>query len=88
MTTTKLAIEFSRLLGKELGELMDDVIAENRAQPEYCSSHDYCDANMIMAEAFENTYGRFPIIEPMGGDMDLMNEAWDKAKQSDFYTND
>lgn len=86
MTTKKLAIEFSRLLGIELGELIDDVIAENRVYSKYCSSHDYCDANMIMAEAFENTYKRFPDIQPMSDDMALMSQAWEMAKQNEFYT--
>lgn len=44
-----------------------------------CASHDYCDANMPMAAAFESVMGRpaLPDDGPMSDDdMRLWNEAW------------
>lgn len=48
--------------------------------PHICHSHDYCDANMAMAEAFKAITGR----EPDGDDADdadniLWSKAWDIA---------
>lgn len=45
-----------------------------------CWSHDYCDANMTMAAAFQLIFGREPDVsdEP---DTALINAAWDRALQ-------
>lgn len=46
-----------------------------------CASHDYCDANMAMLEAFQSTFGADPRIADQadgreGPDIALWNAAW------------
>lgn len=56
-----------------------------------CHSHDYCDANMEMLVAFEETYGRNPLDGrgDEGGmneaDTQLWNDAWTVAKAAEFF---
>lgn len=51
----------------------------NRLQvdPRICHSHDHCDANMAMAEAFESVTGHTPDGED--ADTALWNKAWELA---------
>lgn len=58
------------------------------ADSSFCASHDFCDANMAMARAFEV----LGIPDPVGGEgeekdaaTDLWNEAWAIAKR-DYLT--
>ena len=51
-----------------------------QADPKICHSHDYCDANMAMAEAFESVVGRVPSGED--ADNSLWNAAWEIAMPS------
>ncbi len=46
-----------------------------------CASHDFCDANIAMEDAFKRAFGREPNLEN-NGDIDLWNEAWDVAKKN------
>jgi hypothetical protein len=51
-----------------------------------CASHDYCDANMAMLDAFQSTFGAEPRIadQPDGGqgpDIALWNAAWSLASK-------
>jgi hypothetical protein len=59
-----------------------------------CHSHDFCDANMAMDEAFTKVLGRqyvfFNDEEPETEkqneiDADLINAAWSMAKANKFY---
>ena len=101
-TTEQLANEFSRLLAEEIGpeDLNFGVRVLNRLDPRYantnaCASHDFCDANEVMSEAFKNLTG----VEPdrtnpaldgkyMPGMSDevgkLWTEAWALAKKNEF----
>ena len=65
---------------------MAEVVRRNAAQPDpsICHSHDYCDANMAMAEAWEMLS-----TVPCGADCpDAVNAiwsaAWDLAKDNNF----
>lgn len=52
-----------------------------------CATHDYCDANMAMFEAFTKTLGREPNLGPDdegGRDVGVMNRAWLAAKRKGF----
>ena len=95
----KLAREFSRLLRRDLSDHeMSIVVTKNNGDSDTscCHSHDFCDANMVMAEAFENVVGRLPTmtgeVERNPGlekqhqqDFDLWNAAWSMAKANHFY---
>jgi hypothetical protein len=95
MQTEVVAREFSRILASQLTAAeMAEVISRN-ARPDYadtnsCASHDFCDANMVMDEAFNN----LGIAVPYGENWDtpqraqsvaLWNAAWDLAKAHNFY---
>lgn len=43
-----------------------------------CASHDHCDANVVMLEAFEERFGREPNLD---ADTDLFNAAWEIARR-------
>lgn len=49
-----------------------------------CASHDYCDPNMAMLEAFQTTFGVDPRLEVIdgqdGADVPLWGAAWELAK--------
>lgn len=83
-----LAEEFVRVLREWLSDAewreMTKRNSSTHAAP-ICASHDFCDANMAMAEAFHNTLGRslFPEgdSEPKARDIDLVNDAWSMARE-------
>jgi|SRR6185295_2042063 len=83
----KLATEFSRVLGTWLTASEMSEVRKRNATPEYgngiCASHDFCDANMAMLEAFEKTVGREPDLNTQR-DLDLWGIAWSLAKKREF----
>lgn len=76
-----IARTFAANLAATIGEAnMRAVVAKN-ATPRYhgcCASHDYCDANVIMADTLES-YGVTDDSLP------LFNDAWTLARESGFY---
>jgi hypothetical protein len=95
IATEKVALEFSRVLRHCIGGDMAEVVRRNSAEPAgsgVCHSHDFCDANMAMLEAFHNLGLRATVeIEPVDGpewcaSQDLWNAAWDAAVASGFST--
>lgn len=88
ISTTTLAHEFSCLLKELLGDdKMQHIVFENRRRNNNtCATHDYCDANIVMSEAFARIYGR--CCQPLSdADMAVFSTAWDEAKHSNFFTN-
>jgi hypothetical protein len=81
--TQAIAAAFSAIVRAELSGYMPEIIAKNAAYGDACATHDYCDANMLMADAFEIAMGRSANIQNQT-DLDLINAAWGAAKQSDF----
>jgi hypothetical protein len=85
-TIEMLALAFATKLRAEIGdENLAEVVRRN-ALPEYacaCASHDFCDANMPMAAAFEEITGREPDVSSEE-DCALWNAAWDAAKARRF----
>lgn len=86
-----LAIRFSAVLREYLGpDTMTEVITRN-ATPTYagdcCASHDFCDANMAMLEAFAELAN----IEESEVDLNdeeqarAMSQAWAIAKSEAFF---
>ena len=84
---------FAARLLAEIGTVNLQEVIRRNALPVYCgccASHDYCDANMAMMDAFEGTTGR-PLLGEDGmadGDCDLVNAAWDMAKANAFFAAD
>jgi len=80
----EIAASFVALLKEELTVTEWDEMRAKNATPEYagsvCASHDYCDANMVMAPAFADVMGR-EIELQSEADCTLWGEAWDIAKR-------
>lgn len=49
----------------------------------FCRSHDFVDANVLMAAAFASVFGRMPEA-PDQSDADHMNRAWAAAREALF----
>lgn len=83
---TRLATTFARELLAEIGAGNLQVVRNRNASPYYagcCASHDFCDANMVMAAAWIATAGR---EFDMDSDADVAswNAAWGIAKRDAF----
>ncbi len=79
----QLAKEFHRIVRRDLSDHLDSI---DDANSDYgrsaCATHDYCDANMLMAEAFEGVRGyEFTMSDD---DAALWGKAWDVAKAVGF----
>lgn len=88
-----VAKAFCKLLRAELTtEQMTQVVQRNieESSDAICHSHDFCDANVVMADACEELGIEilFPADEPdeelMQIQCNLWNEAWSLAKRADF----
>lgn len=86
--TTKLAAEFSRRVRRDLAEHLPEIRRRNAASEYGCATHDFCDANEIMGEAFKAVMGRNILpdddSEPTESDCDLRNAAWEIARKAEF----
>lgn len=83
ISAIELSLEFSKLLKQELTpEQLNEMKELNKSEPDnnICHSHDFCDANQIMLEAFENILHREPDLNDQA-DIDLINNAWSIAKK-------
>lgn len=84
-----LADEFARQLSDALDPpQFDEVRRRNRTYPDgTCASHDLCDANMVMAPAFEAIVGREPDVAS-DADAGLWSLAWGVAKERHLTASD
>lgn len=93
----RLAAVFTYYLAQDAQVEMAEVVRRNAETQSdlFCSSHDFCDANMVMAEAMEHVLGRpgwMPYDWEEGrcsegeheADVALWNRAWDLAKTEYF----
>lgn len=81
---TKVANEFSKVLHEWLtDDEMKEVIKRNEDDMMCCASHDFCDANMAMDEAFTKVFNREFDMES-DHDNKIWNDAWTAAKQNQF----
>lgn len=89
LNVRRLAVEFARQLGDDLTHNEFLEMRRLNATPEYaegiCASHNYCDANQSMLDAFAETYGHEAEISmtPEGDyadDYQTMGVAWDYAR--------
>lgn len=92
--TEKLAREFAKLMRRDLtAAQMKKANALNaKDSKDVCHTHDFIDANMTMAEAFERVVGHSPEVhqedEASRADVALWNSAWDIAKAARFFVID
>ena len=58
--------------------------ADTDTESDVCLSHDYCDANQAMIDAFEIIHGRDPFAMeggPTDAEMNAVVDAWEMAKR-------
>jgi hypothetical protein len=94
----RLAAAFSRICHANLGEeIMARIVEEKNAMNypvDCCPTHDYCDANELMHEAFVETFGYEPTLpcdvesktdhEILVDEMGHWNDAWALAMEEDY----
>ncbi len=79
---------FSRLVRKELRADLKEIRRLNKEEYEegVCATHDFCDANELMHDAFVSVMGEFH-WEPeaaLQADSQLWSEAWNLSKANEF----
>ena len=81
----ELSERFSKLLREDLSEhVMKEVVTRNKTYGEgICASHDFCDANMVMADAFKQIVGH-EIDADNEVDATLWSDAWSLAVKNEF----
>lgn len=85
----RIAREFCNLLRSQLNtsefnEMVWRHVNEGYVSSNACVSHEYCDANMVMAEAFEAVVGEIAKVVNEQH-VALWSAAWDAAKANNFY---
>ncbi len=86
-TTTKLAKEFSAILRSWLTpEQLTEINQKNEtaAYTNADATHDYCDPNQAMIDAFEKVFGK-EIDFQSDEDSEIINAAWALARKNKFY---
>ncbi len=82
----QLALEFAAGIRDSLS--LEEVDMVNRinakaATADHCATHDFCDANEVMLEAFQRAFGDEPALDS-DADVDLINRAWSAARARGF----
>ncbi|NSZ73899.1 hypothetical protein G6L74_09115 [Agrobacterium tumefaciens] len=89
MDKIRLAREFGSKVQEELSRADFHAVLElNRNDSAACHTHDFCDANMLMLDAFKVTFEREPafLTNPDdAADLVLWNDAWQIAKAAEFF---
>lgn len=84
VTTQAISIQFIHSLKAVIPEQELEVLRERnrqRTSPGVCHTHDFCDANEVMAQAFHAVVGRSFDSEIDGA---LWEQAWSIASQKEF----
>lgn len=84
-----LSKTFIRILHEWLTpEQLDEVRQRNRPEqnPSICHTHDFCDPNQAMIDALERHGMEWIFADEEGKESqtDLINKAWDIAKENEF----
>jgi hypothetical protein len=88
VAVSKLSAAFSDIVRRDLAEHLEEIVRINedhkaKAQTGICATHDFCDANEIMADAFVLTFDR-PIDLDDQDDVELWNAAWALSYDRNF----
>lgn len=91
---TRLAREFSyHVCGYFIddGPLEDNedfqaVLTRNRAEPDpsICHTHDFCDANILMSNAWKDCFPHEPFVPQNTFHCQLWSAAWQQARKAEF----
>lgn len=89
-----IALAFADALRADLAPYQWEAMRARNASPEYgggvCASHDFCDANMTMQEAWESVMGRNFLPDdapPADADCALWGMAWAIARRAYLTAN-
>jgi len=79
-----IATAFTKGLQAEMtAASWSEMLARHNPETPHCPSHDYTDANMIMAAAIDSVVGPQPDSEEMeAATVEAWNEAWAMARKS------
>lgn len=79
--TKPLAEAFIAELKSCCADVYEEIIKLNADEPSpsICHSHDFCDANMVMADAFAKTFKQEFVIDDFH--CAVWNQAWTQAKE-------
>lgn len=85
----QLSIEFSEMLKMELGPEKFKKMVRRHLDEEYvlkdiCVTHEVCDPNVTMMDAFKHVMKHEPELLN-DGHMAVINAAWALAKTNNFY---
>lgn len=93
MDENKLAAIFARIVREQLGDHLEEIVALNKERAfendVACATQNYCDANMLMEQAFREA-GLPPPFDLEDGENPheeacaLWGKAWSIAKAADF----
>ena len=83
-----MALEFQRTMAEWLDhDTLVEIDTTNAIRDDQtCASHDHCDPNVAMWDAFVTVYDREPDLAMDGwnADISIMNAAWTIAKANGF----
>lgn len=67
-------------------KMVREHVEGNYSKKDVCVSHDYCDSNQAMIDAWEKTFPRYKLKYENSFHIELTYNAWDLAKQNNFYS--
>jgi len=83
----KVAKQFSIVLNQWIPEKLYEVNLRNKEQSyiehNCCATHDFCDPNQAIIDAFSVVFGREPSVKNQKDNM-IINNAWLIAKTAGF----
>jgi len=83
----RLARTFAATVRRDVGDEWPAMLSAHRASPDRltgrtCVTHDYCDPNQSMLDAWAELFGSAP---DLNADGTVIDAAWNAAKAADFY---
>lgn len=82
-----LAKEFSKILNSWIPDKLFEVNLRNKEayyiEHNLCATHDFCDSNQAIINAYKNLYGSDPSLRNKKQTA-LINKAWNIAKENKF----
>jgi hypothetical protein len=83
----KVAKQFSIILNQWIPEKLFEVNLRNKEQSYIdhgcCATHDFCDPNQAIIDAFKFVFGKDPSVKNQKDNM-IINNAWTIAKTANF----